>query len=319
MIIAPLKSILSSRESLRTILSLLVLVVAVFGVGLLAIRHENLQKIALELKAKENTVPVTPNAFMNMQITGDAAIVYDLTNGTVLFSQNSEKQLPLASLTKLLTVYGASEILSKTSRVTISKEALLEDGDSGLSESETFSFADLARFTLVASSNDGAEAIAETARNSRGLNTQQLMTAVASAVGLTRTYALNSTGLDVSTTSAGAFGSAHDIAVLSGAVLSSAPDIAKATIEPSVRMVAEDGTVHSLKNTNQDVSHVPGLLLSKTGYTDLAGGNLVIVFDAGIGHPVSIVVLGSTKEARFTDVEKLISATLAQFAGLPAH
>jgi D-alanyl-D-alanine carboxypeptidase len=60
---------------------------------------------------------------------------------------------------------------------------------------------------------------------------------------------------------------------------------------------------------------MPGLLLSKTGYTDLAGGNLVIVFDVGIGHPVAIVVLGSTRDARFTDVEKLMHATLSHFAG----
>jgi D-alanyl-D-alanine carboxypeptidase len=57
-------------------------------------------------------------------------------------------------------------------------------------------------------------------------------------------------------------------------------------------------------------------MMSKTGYTDLAGGNLAVVFDAGIGHPVAVVVLGSTKEERFTDVQRLVRATSAQFAGL---
>jgi len=61
------------------------------------------------------------------------------------------------------------------------------------------------------------------------------------------------------------------------------------------------------------VTSIPGILLSKTGYTDLAGGNLVVVFDAGINHRVAVVVLGSTQTARFTDVEKLIHATLASF------
>ena len=58
------------------------------------------------------------------------------------------------------------------------------------------------------------------------------------------------------------------------------------------------------------------MLLSKTGLTDLAGGNLSLVFDVGIGHPVAVVVLGSTKSARFTDGVELVHATLAHFAGV---
>jgi len=51
--------------------------------------------------------------------------------------------------------------------------------------------------------------------------------------------------------------------------------------------------------------------LSQTGYTDLAGGNLIIAFDAGFDHPIVITVLGSTIDDRITDVEKLVWATLA--------
>ena len=75
-----------------------------------------------------------------------------------------------------------------------------------------------------------------------------------------------------------------------------------------------DGTLHTLQNTNQIIDVVPNPLLSKTGFTDLAGGNLVIVFDAGINHPVAIVVLGSTKEERFTDVRALVNETLSYFS-----
>ena len=74
---------------------------------------------------------------------------------------------------------------------------------------------------------------------------------------------------------------------------------------PAVRMLwrivtirSTTGTVHTLANTNPDTTQIPGLLMSKTGYTDLAGGNLVIIFDAGIDHPVAIVVLGSTRDDR---------------------
>jgi D-alanyl-D-alanine carboxypeptidase len=52
------------------------------------------------------------------------------------------------------------------------------------------------------------------------------------------------------------------------------------------------------------------LLGSKTGLTDLAGGNLAVVFDAGFDHPVGVVVLGSSEKGRFEDVEKLVWSTI---------
>jgi D-alanyl-D-alanine carboxypeptidase len=57
-------------------------------------------------------------------------------------------------------------------------------------------------------------------------------------------------------------------------------------------------------NTDK-ATDIPGLIGGKTGYTDLAGGNLAIVFDADIGHPVIVVALHSTKEGRFEDVRAL--------------
>ncbi|MBI3020309.1 MAG: hypothetical protein HYY60_03235, partial [Parcubacteria group bacterium] len=44
--------------------------------------------------------------------------------------------------------------------------------------------------------------------------------------------------------------------------------------------------------------------------TDLAGGNLAIIFEAGPMYPVVVVVLGSSVEGRFDDVEKLVWASL---------
>ena len=54
---------------------------------------------------------------------------------------------------------------------------------------------------------------------------------------------------------------------------------------------------------------IPGLLGGKTGYTNLAGGNLAVIYDAGLNHPIVVVVLGSTLEGRFGDVETLVDAT----------
>ena len=56
------------------------------------------------------------------------------------------------------------------------------------------------------------------------------------------------------------------------------------------------------------------MIASKTGFTNLAGGNLAIVFDAGFMHPIAIVVLGSTIDGRFSDILKLQRAALEKLS-----
>jgi D-alanyl-D-alanine carboxypeptidase (penicillin-binding protein 5/6) len=295
----------------------------IFGAGALVLTSASIAVLALETRtpvaphsALATTTPAAPNAYQNLALTGHAAIVYDLSTGETLYAQEADQQLPLASLTKLLTMYAASGVLQDKSRVKITKTALAQDGDYGFKEGETFAFNDIARLALVASSNDAAEAIAEAAGANKQVASAQLLAGAAAAAGLSDTHATNGTGLDINTQEAGAYGTARDVAVLAGKFLQKAPLIAAATIEPSITIHSLEGASHTLPNTNQDVVHVPGILLSKTGYTDLAGGNLVVVYDAGIGHPVAVVILGSTRDGRFTDVQKLIDATGAHFAGV---
>ena len=260
-------------------------------------------------------VQVSPEAFADVRIEGKAAIVYDLATGEVLYEQNSRSQLPLASITKLLTVYAASEALSADSIVTITDTALLSDGESGFMAGERFAFDDLARLALVSSSNDATAAIAESAAVARATTGKNLLAGAASAIGLAQTYALNGTGLDESTSISGGYGSARDIAKLSGELLKKAPEIARASTESSITIYSKDGVAHTLPNTNPDVVRIPNILLSKTGFTDLAGGNLAVVYDAGMNHPIAVVVLGSSREGRFRDVNTLIDRTNEYFAG----
>ena len=275
--------------------------------------------VAVSERAPEAAaVPV--DAYQDILLEGKAAIVYDLSTREVLYQKNSKAQLPLASLTKLLTAYAGASTLERNAPVTITASALAAEGESGLSEGEVFSFASAARLALVASSNDAAEAIAEEAARTKSVSNKSLLASAASAIGLPQTYAVNGTGLDVSTTISGGYGSAYDVAQLAGALLSIAPELASATTLPEVSVKSVTGAVHTLPNTNQEVVRVPNLLLSKTGFTDLAGGNLAIVFDAGINHSVAIVVLGSSHEGRFADVDTLLSRTRDHFANIePSH
>jgi D-alanyl-D-alanine carboxypeptidase len=267
------------------------------------------------------TTPAGPDAYANVSLIAKSAIVYDLTNNQVLYSKNAYTSLPLASVTKLLTLYAATEVLSPDSTVTMSAASLAEvndTADTGFTAGETFRFEDLARLTLAASSNSGAESIAEAADQVRSTTESALLANAASAIGLSQTHATNATGLDVNEEVSGGYGSAHDMAVLAGALLQKAPQIAEATTLPVVSITSNQGTVHTFSNTDIDVTHIPDPLLSKTGYTDLAGGNLVVVYDAAINHPVAVVVLGSTVNGRFTDVQQLVNATLAHFGSIRA-
>ena len=60
--------------------------------------------------------------------------------------------------------------------------------------------------------------------------------------------------------------------------------------------------------TSVPLQSIPGFVAAKTGYTDLAGGNVVAVFDLEPGRAVVAAVLGSTHKGRFDDMKILIEA-----------
>lgn len=262
--------------------------------------------------AEASTTPAL--AFSAPPIDAKAAIVYDLTTGETLYEKNADAQLPLASLTKLLTVYAAVSNLPLTSTVTVSASDTAVDMPHAFAPGATYALGEIARLTLTASLNDGAAAIADTVASAEARPMTEALAGAAAALDLKETYALNGNGLDLSTTVSGGYGSARDMARLAGALVAKAPMITLATTRPNATASALDGRSLTVKNTDPMTPDIPGLLLSKTGYTDLAGGNLALVFDAGIEHPVAVVVLGSTEKARFTDGMALVAAAEAYFA-----
>lgn len=260
----------------------------------------------------------TPDAFSQIPLEAKAVIVYDIALGETLYEKNADAQLPLASLTKLLTVYAAISALPPETPITIPEDATRLDAPRAFSAGQIFSLTDLSRLTLVASLNDGATAIANTVAAHEKRSQQEALAGVAAALNLSQTYAVNGSGLDVSEHISGGYGSARDLARLTGALVEKSPDITAATTKKYAEAKSAGGTVFKVKNTDPMVDTIPRLLLSKTGYTDLAGGNLALVIDAGIAHPVAIIVLGSSIKDRFTDGTALVAATFAHFAGVPS-
>lgn len=257
------------------------------------------------------------SAYDTMSVGADAAIILDLSSGRTLYEKNADTQLPLASLTKVPLVLSVIGVLSRESIVTLPRDVSPSGIAERLPAGSRWSVQSLIDYTLVASSNDGAEVLAQIADaplRARytdapdGKAAVWRMNNLVHGLGLAHTFFVDVSGLDVSTTLAGSYGSARDIARLFAYAASTSPDVFAKTADSRIIVRGLDGSA-TAENTNDALPSIPGFILGKTGYTDLAGGNLAIVYDEGPGHPVAIVVLGSTHEGRFDDMRTLVNAT----------
>lgn len=262
--------------------------------------------------------PISTVDLSSVPVSAKAAYVLDLETGEVLYEKNAEQVLPLASVTKLMTALLVHEVLPEDSTIWIDMQAISQEGDSGLLGGETFSLETLNDLVLMTSSNDGAYALAATAgeeilgaRDANAFVTA--MNVRAEQLNLDSLKFYNPTGLDLPNNTPGAVGSAKDVAGLMKYVALNYPEVLKGTTELSNRFYNETGEYHSAQNTNGTVDQITGLIGSKTGYTPLAGGNLAIAYNAGLNHPIVIVVLGSTRTERFTDVLRLVEAVDTSF------
>ena len=261
-------------------------------------------------------VSLEKDPFFHISLDAKSVYVFDAATGKVLFAKNEEVQLPLASVTKVMTAFVASS-LSDGTVVNVTKEDL-NGGNGGLSLGEKWNLKNLLDYTLVVSSNSGASAIAGAAGavipKKEGEKNEEAfvreMNLTAKKLGMTQTFYLNPSGLDTDENLAGSYGSAKDMTILFDAILKTKPKLLDSTAYDSLSFTSLNGVSHSAVNTNTVVRTIPGLVASKTGYTDLANGNLVIAFNAGPMNPVIIAVLGSSQEGRFSDVEKLVVASL---------
>jgi D-alanyl-D-alanine carboxypeptidase len=141
------------------------------------------------------------------------------------------------------------------------------------------------------------------------------MNALARELGLHESYFLNPSGLDVSTSLSGGYGSARDVAMLVAHILSSDPHLLEATSFNTLA-ISSKSAVHKVVNTDKALDAIPNVLASKTGFTDLSGGNLVVAFDAGLGHTVIIALLGSSYDGRFEDMKRLVDETVRYLGDL---
>jgi len=270
-----------------------------------------------EIVAPVEEIKISP--FTSITLKAKSAYVYDARTKSVIFAHNENTRMPLASLTKLMTALVAKELSPAYGTVTVSREALMKDGDNGLLAGEKWALNDLIDFSLIVSSNDGMHAVAlalgalgkSNASSSEIVNDfVSKMNIKAAELNLKNTYFWNETGLDESDVKGGAYGTARDVVSLMEYIITYHPEMLNATREVSATLSSLNDIKHVAINTNDLAGSIPGLLASKTGYTNTAGGNLALAFDPEIGRPIIIAILGSTEKGRFEDARKLIEVTL---------
>jgi D-alanyl-D-alanine carboxypeptidase len=249
------------------------------------------------------------NVFQNIKIQGRAYVVYDLVNHEVLASKNETTVLPLASLTKVMTAVSSMLHASPETKIIITKNSIEGEYDLGLKNNQVWKLDELLKYTLVFSSNDGAGAVAN-AFGGRDIFVRQ-MNDDAKVMGLTSVFT-DPAGRDIDG-KIGGEGNALDVVRLLEIARKQIPDILDATTKKYQTILANSEKVIGIPNTNQMIESLPGAEGSKTGFTDLAGGNLGVIVDISVGHPVAIVVLGSTRDGRFEDVRILYDTLRKSF------
>ncbi len=95
-------------------------------------------------------------------ITAKSFIVGDLETGDIIFSKNKDETMPIASISKLMTAVLADEYVGLSKEIKMTDFAVSTYGRQGnLSVGEVYEVSDILYPLLLESSNDAAEAIAE--------------------------------------------------------------------------------------------------------------------------------------------------------------
>ena len=225
-----------------------------------------------------------------------------------LYLKNPNKKLSLASITKIMTAIIALEEMDNR-KIKITKYDLKEYGDNGLIENEVFSIKNLIKFMLMVSSNDAARAIAMSYNNTENSRNDFIneMNKKADELKMEHTLFFSESGLDTTNNVGGAYSTILDLKKMIYYFYKNYSNISKYT-SVFERTINSDKKNHILINTNKllksDIYN--RYIFSKTGYTDLTGGNLVTIYSANNRYKIMIIVIGSTKKGRFLDVNTIV-------------
>lgn len=238
------------------------------------------------------------------QVQAKSAILIEAETGTVLYSFNEHESLPIASITKIMTMLLVMEALDsgkiKTSdTTTVSAHASKMGGSQVyLKEGETFTVEELLKAVAVHSANDASVALAEMIAGTEDAFVS-MMNNKAAELGMKNTKFLDCTGL----TDEGHYSSAYDVALMSRELLIKHPRIIHYTT--IWHDTFRDGKF-DLDNTNKLVKRYRGTTGLKTGFTRAAGFCLSASAERDGTKFISVILGAKTNDERFSESARLL-------------
>ena len=238
-----------------------------------------------------------------LHLASGSALLIDLQTNKVVYENNADHVVPIASVTKLMTgmvVLDAKQSMSEVISVDISQTKEMKGVFSRVKLGSELNRKDMLLITLMSSENRAAASLAHHYPGGYSAFIAA-MNAKAKALGMTHTRYVEPTGLSTSNVS-----SARDLSKLLVAAqhypllseLSTTREKTVAFKKPSYTLGFHN-TDHLINKDDWDIK------ITKTGFTNKAGHCLVLVTRMG-GRPVAMVILDAFgKYTHFADASRL--------------
>jgi len=254
-----------------------------------------------------------------LDLKAKAAILIDANTGTVLLEHNSHERLPLASVTKVMSMLLIMEAIDSgklkyDDKVPVSEHAASMGGTQvWLEPGEVFTVEEMLKAVVIRSANDCTVALAEKIAGSEEAFVS-MMNKRAKELGMNDTNFIDCTGL-AEIENDGHYSSAYDIAIMSRELLMKHPDITKFTKiwQANFREGVEGKKPVSLDNTNKLIRFYEGANGLKTGYTRKSGYCLSASAIRNNLQLIAVVMGEPDSNTRFAEARKLLDHGFANF------
>jgi D-alanyl-D-alanine carboxypeptidase (penicillin-binding protein 5/6) len=229
----------------------------------------------------------------------------DAETGLYLNGEDPDEQLPIGSVTKIMTALVVlEEEPDLDEEVTISDEAESYVGtvysNVGLISGERVTVRDLLVAALIPSGTDAAYALAEHVGGGSVGNFVEMMNDRASSLGLENTNFETPAGLDTNEN----YSSSRDLAVLTREALEY-PLFAE-TVDTADTTISTQNREIEIATTNQLLGRYPPVTVVKNGTTPQAGANIVASAEANDESLIAVVIGAEDSDERFRAAETIL-------------
>ncbi len=249
----------------------------------------------------------------DFSINARSSILVDFNSDEVLFEQNADEKVQVASIVKLMTVLITLEEI-ENGNLCLNEKITASEHASGMGGSQVFidpyaeyTVEEMLKSTIVASANDASVALAEKISGSEEAFVKK-MNSRAKELGLSNTVYVNANGLP----EPGQYSTARDVAKLTKEVLKHKQYYNYSTIWMD-KLVHPSGRETEVVNTNKLIRYFKGCDSGKTGSTDEAGYCLSASAVRGDMRLIGVVLGAKTGTERFNETSKLLNYGFSNF------